>query len=140
LEERNQFFGRAHDNRLSSLKSAMNSQTHGHGGPHKHGKTFSIAQANNTKNSDAKTKPHPLLPSQSIIQVIRINSPWMAEPKSNAAVTFADAMNGFVLSVRDSFVFLNCTSFTREFSYIKQQVFDNGVLQSSVITMITKPS
>jgi hypothetical protein len=110
-------------------KAQWISQTHGHGGPHKHGKTFSIAQANNTKNSDAKTKPHPLLPSQSIIQVKRMESPWMAEAKSNGIVTFADARNGFILSVRDSFVFLNYASLNGEFSHIKNRVFDNGLLQ-----------
>jgi hypothetical protein len=42
-------------------------------------------------------------------------------------------LNGFVPTIGDSFVFLNYASFTGEFSQIKDQVFDNGMLQWSVI-------
>jgi len=42
-------------------------------------------------------------------------------------------LNGFVPTIGDSFTFLNYASFTGEFSHIKHQVFDNGMLQWSVI-------
>src|SRR5439155_26923795 len=42
-------------------------------------------------------------------------------------------LNGFVPSVGDSFTFLNYASLTGGFSHIKHQVFDNGMLQWSVI-------
>ena len=42
-------------------------------------------------------------------------------------------LNGFVPTLGDSFVFLNYTSLNGEFSSIKHRVFDNGMLQWSVI-------
>ena len=42
-------------------------------------------------------------------------------------------LDGFVPTIGDSFVFLNYASFTGAFSHIKHQVFDNGMLQWSVI-------
>jgi hypothetical protein len=42
-------------------------------------------------------------------------------------------LNGFVPSVGDSFIFLNYGSLTGEFSRIGHRVFDNGMLQWSVI-------
>jgi autotransporter-associated beta strand protein len=42
-------------------------------------------------------------------------------------------LNGFVPTIGDSFVFLNYASLTGAFSHIKHQVFDNGMLQWSVI-------
>jgi hypothetical protein len=42
-------------------------------------------------------------------------------------------LNGFVPTIGDSFIFLNYASFTGEFSHIKHQIFDNGMLQWSVI-------
>jgi autotransporter-associated beta strand protein len=42
-------------------------------------------------------------------------------------------LNGFVPSIGDSFVFLNYASFTGAFTHIKHQVFDNGMLQWSVV-------
>ena len=42
-------------------------------------------------------------------------------------------LNGFVPTIGDSFTFLNYASFTGGFSHIKHQVFDNGMLQWSVI-------
>ncbi len=42
-------------------------------------------------------------------------------------------LNGFVPSIADSFVFLNYGSLIGEFSHIRHQVFDNGMLQWSVI-------
>jgi len=42
-------------------------------------------------------------------------------------------LNGFVPTIADSFVFMNYASFTGEFSHIKNRVFDNGLLQWSVI-------
>jgi autotransporter-associated beta strand protein len=42
-------------------------------------------------------------------------------------------LNGFVPTIGDSFTFLNYASFTGEFSHIKHRVFDNGMLQWSVI-------
>jgi autotransporter-associated beta strand protein len=42
-------------------------------------------------------------------------------------------LNGFVPTIGDSFTFLNYASLTGEFSRIKNQVFDNGMLQWSVI-------
>ena len=42
-------------------------------------------------------------------------------------------LNGFVPMVGDSFTFLNYASLTGGFSHIKHQVFDNGMLQWSVI-------
>jgi autotransporter-associated beta strand protein len=42
-------------------------------------------------------------------------------------------LNGFVPMIGDSFTFLNYASFTGEFSHIKHRVFDNGLLQWSVI-------
>src|SRR6266513_5360218 len=40
---------------------------------------------------------------------------------------------GFVPTIGDSFTFLDYASFTGEFSHIQHQVFDNGMLQWSVI-------
>ena len=42
-------------------------------------------------------------------------------------------LNGFVPTIGDSFTFLNYASSTGEFSHIKHRVFDNGMLQWSVI-------
>jgi autotransporter-associated beta strand protein len=42
-------------------------------------------------------------------------------------------LNGFVPSIGDSFTFLNYASLTGEFSRIQHQIFDNGMLQWSVI-------
>jgi hypothetical protein len=42
-------------------------------------------------------------------------------------------LNSFVPTIGDSFTFLNYASLTGEFSHIKHQVFDNGMLQWSVI-------
>jgi autotransporter-associated beta strand protein len=42
-------------------------------------------------------------------------------------------LNGFVPTIGDSFIFLNYASLTGGFSYIKHQIFDNGMLQWSVI-------
>jgi hypothetical protein len=42
-------------------------------------------------------------------------------------------LNAFVPSVGDSFVFLNYASVTGEFAHIKHRVFDNGLLEWSVI-------
>ncbi len=42
-------------------------------------------------------------------------------------------LNGFVPTIGDSFTFLNYASLTGGFSQIKHQVFDNGMLQWSVI-------
>jgi autotransporter-associated beta strand protein len=42
-------------------------------------------------------------------------------------------LNGFVPTIGDSFIFLNYASFTGEFSHIRHQIFDNGMLQWSVI-------
>jgi hypothetical protein len=42
-------------------------------------------------------------------------------------------LNGFVPTIGDSITFLNYASFTGEFSHIKHRVFDNGMLQWSVI-------
>jgi autotransporter-associated beta strand protein len=42
-------------------------------------------------------------------------------------------LNGFVPTIGDSFIFLNYASFTGEFSHISHRVFDNGMLQWSVI-------
>jgi len=42
-------------------------------------------------------------------------------------------LSGFVPTIGDSFTFLNYTSLTGEFSHIRHQVFDNGMLQWSVI-------
>lgn len=42
-------------------------------------------------------------------------------------------LNGFVPSVGDSFIFLNCASLTGEFSHITHRLFDKGMLQWSVI-------
>src|SRR5439155_2646992 len=42
-------------------------------------------------------------------------------------------LNGFVPTIGDSFVFLNYSSFTGAFSHIRHQVFDDGMLQWSVI-------
>jgi autotransporter-associated beta strand protein len=42
-------------------------------------------------------------------------------------------LNGFIPTIGDSFTFLNYASITGEFSHIKHQVFDNGMLQWSVI-------
>src|SRR5262249_43395201 len=42
-------------------------------------------------------------------------------------------LNGFVPTIGDSFVFLNFGSQTGEFGHIRNQVFDNGMLQWSVI-------
>jgi hypothetical protein len=42
-------------------------------------------------------------------------------------------LSGFVPNIGDSFVFLNYASLTGGFSHIKHQVFDNGMLQWSVI-------
>jgi autotransporter-associated beta strand protein len=42
-------------------------------------------------------------------------------------------LNGFVPTIGDSFTFLNYASLTGEFSHIQNQVFDNGMLQWSVI-------
>ena len=41
-------------------------------------------------------------------------------------------LNGFVPTIGDSFIFLNYASLTGEFSRIRNQVFDNGMLQWSV--------
>jgi hypothetical protein len=41
-------------------------------------------------------------------------------------------LNGFVPTIGDSFTFLNYASFTG-FFHVKHQVFDNGMLQWSVI-------
>jgi autotransporter-associated beta strand protein len=42
-------------------------------------------------------------------------------------------LNGFVPTIGDSFTFLNYASFTGEFSHIKDRIFDNGMLQWTVI-------
>ena len=42
-------------------------------------------------------------------------------------------LSGFVPNIGDSFIFLNYASLTGGFSHIKHQVFDNGMLQWSVI-------
>jgi hypothetical protein len=42
-------------------------------------------------------------------------------------------LNGFVPTIGDSFTFLNYGSLTDEFSHIRHQIFDNGMLQWSVI-------
>jgi hypothetical protein len=42
-------------------------------------------------------------------------------------------LSGFVPTIGDSFVFLNYASLTGEFSAIRNRVFDNGMLQWSVI-------
>jgi autotransporter-associated beta strand protein len=42
-------------------------------------------------------------------------------------------LNGFVPSIGDSFVFLNYASLSGEFSQIRHPIFDNGMLQWSVI-------
>jgi autotransporter-associated beta strand protein len=42
-------------------------------------------------------------------------------------------LNGFVPTIGESFTFLNYASLTGGFSYVKHQVFDNGMLQWSVI-------
>jgi VPDSG-CTERM exosortase interaction domain len=42
-------------------------------------------------------------------------------------------LNGFVPTIGDSFTFLNYASLTGEFSHIQHPVFDNGMLQWSVI-------
>ena len=42
-------------------------------------------------------------------------------------------LNGFVPTIGQSFTFLNYASFTGEFSHIKNQVFDHGMEQWSVI-------
>ena len=42
-------------------------------------------------------------------------------------------LSGFVSNIGDSFIFLNYASLTGGFSHIKHQVFDNGLLQWSVI-------
>jgi autotransporter-associated beta strand protein len=42
-------------------------------------------------------------------------------------------LNGFVPTIGDSFTFLNYASLTGEFSGIRNRVFDNGMLQWSVI-------
>ena len=42
-------------------------------------------------------------------------------------------LNGFVPTIGDSFTFLNYASLTGEFSHIKHRIFDNGMLQWSVI-------
>ncbi len=42
-------------------------------------------------------------------------------------------LSGFVPNIGDSFIFLNYASLTGGFSHIKHQVFDNGLLQWSVI-------
>jgi autotransporter-associated beta strand protein len=42
-------------------------------------------------------------------------------------------LSGFVPVIGDSFTFLNYSSLTGEFSHIKHRVFDNGLLQWSVI-------
>jgi hypothetical protein len=42
-------------------------------------------------------------------------------------------LNGFVPTIGDSFVFLNYASLVGEFSHIRHQVFDNGMLQWSVV-------
>ena len=42
-------------------------------------------------------------------------------------------LNGFVPTIGDSFTFLNYASFTGEFSHIKHEIFDNGMLQWPVI-------
>ena len=42
-------------------------------------------------------------------------------------------LNGFVPSIGDSFTFLNYTSLTGEFAHINHRVFDNGMLEWSVI-------
>jgi autotransporter-associated beta strand protein len=41
-------------------------------------------------------------------------------------------LNNFVPSIGDSFTFLNYASFTGEFSHIRHQIFDNGMLEWSV--------
>jgi autotransporter-associated beta strand protein len=41
-------------------------------------------------------------------------------------------LNGFVPTIGDSFTFLNYASFTGEFSHIKHQIFDHGMLEWSV--------
>ncbi|TMP93675.1 MAG: VPDSG-CTERM sorting domain-containing protein [Verrucomicrobia bacterium] len=54
----------------------------------------------------------------------------------NANLTgFLDPMllNGFVPTIGQTFTFLNYASLTGEFSHIKHRVFDNGLLQWSVI-------
>jgi hypothetical protein len=45
----------------------------------------------------------------------------------------ATLLSGFVPTIGDSFVFLNYASLTGEFSHIRHRVFDNGMLQWSVI-------
>jgi hypothetical protein len=42
-------------------------------------------------------------------------------------------LNGFVPTIGETFTFLNYASLTGEFSHIQHQVFDNGMLQWSVI-------
>jgi hypothetical protein len=42
-------------------------------------------------------------------------------------------LNGFVPTIGQTFTFMNYASFTGSFSHIKDQVFDNGLLQWSVI-------
>jgi autotransporter-associated beta strand protein len=42
-------------------------------------------------------------------------------------------LNGFVPAIGETFTFLNYASFSGEFSHIKHRVFDNGMLQWSVI-------
>jgi len=42
-------------------------------------------------------------------------------------------LNGFVPTIGQTFTFLNYASLTGEFAHIKHQVFDNGMLQWSVI-------
>jgi hypothetical protein len=42
-------------------------------------------------------------------------------------------LNGFVPTIGETLTFLNYASLTGEFSHIKHQVFDNGMLQWSVI-------
>jgi energy-converting hydrogenase Eha subunit E len=41
-------------------------------------------------------------------------------------------LNGFVPTIGDSFIFLNYGSLTGEFSRIRHQIFDNGMLQWSL--------
>jgi autotransporter-associated beta strand protein len=42
-------------------------------------------------------------------------------------------LSGFVPTIGDSFIFLNYGSLTGEFSHIRHRIFDNGMLQWSVI-------
>jgi hypothetical protein len=42
-------------------------------------------------------------------------------------------LNGFVPTIGDSFTFLNYASFSGAFTHIRHQIFDNGMLQWSVI-------